>query len=137
MREIEYRVVDLTYGDHPIKKVTEIVFDEKGINQINVDYGCDILYPGKESILLQYTGIKDKHGKKIYEDDICAFKSGKCTYKGVVKWDDNLAGFGLQMTFGETDRLYTFSELNSMGIDLDTLEIVGSVHNGPRRFKEK
>ena len=64
MREIDYRVVDLTYGDHPIKKVTEIVFDEKGINQINVDYGADILYPEKESILLQYTGLKDKHGKK-------------------------------------------------------------------------
>ena len=39
--------------------------------------------------------------------------------------------------FGETDRLCTFSELNSMGIDLDTLEIVGSVHNGPRRFEER
>ena len=72
------------------------------------------------------TSLKGDDNTEIYKNDICSFSSKKGKYVGVVEWSDGLAGFGLRMI--DNNFLYTFSELNTMGIDLDTLEVVGNVH---------
>ncbi len=60
-------------------------------------------------------------------------KAGKHT--GVVERLDNLAGFGLRMV--KNNFRYTFSELDTMGIDLDTLEVAGNIHEDPELLEEK
>lgn len=94
------------------------------------DFICDRLndvrFPQDDVIFEQFIGLKDKSDTEIYESDICSFSSKKGKYMGVVEWSDSLAGFGLRMI--DNNFLYTFSELNTMGIDLDTLEVIGNVH---------
>lgn len=86
-------------------------------------------------IVEQYTGLRDKNGTEIYDGDICSFASKTGKHTGVVEWLDNLAGFGLRMV--KNNFRYTFSELDTMGINLDTLEVVGNIHENPELLEEK
>lgn len=52
-----------------------------------------------------------------------------------VWWIGDLASFGLRIV--KNNFLYTFSELDTMGVNLDTLEVVGNVHKNPEFLEEK
>lgn len=85
-----------------------------------------IRLPQGDVIFEQFIGLIDGKDVEIYENDICSFGSKTGEYIGIVERSDGLAGFGLRMV--DNNFLYTFSELNTMGIDLGTLEVVGNVH---------
>jgi uncharacterized phage protein (TIGR01671 family) len=87
------------------------------------------------NVVEQFTGLKDINDTDIYEGDICSFTSKTGKHVGTVEWTDDLAGFGLRMI--KNNFLYTFSELDTMGINLDTLEVVGNIHENPEFLEEK
>ena len=93
------------------------------------------LVEADEIVIEQFTGLKDRNGTEIYEGDICSFASKTGKHIGVVEWSDNLASFGLRMV--KNNFLYTFSELDTMGVNLDTLEVVGNIHKDPELMEEK
>ena len=68
----------------------------------------------------QYTGLKDKNGKKIFEGDTVWF--GEEKERGVVYFDNSCSRFAVRFdTFDAAfDHLYS-----------NELEIIGNVHDNP------
>lgn len=78
--------------------------------------------------LMQYTGLKDKNGKEIYEGDIiCQFKGSEYETHYIVRWRDDHAGFWLYFK-------------NEPHLDLnhyrEKLEVIGNIYENPELTKE-
>lgn len=143
MREIEFRVWDSRKKSYFNKKDISIdnlgnIFVFEGYDENDADlWHVRILSdPDNERYVIeQTTGLTDKNGTEIYQGDICSFTSKTGKHTGVVERLDNLAGFGLRMV--KNNFRYTFSGLDTMGVNLDTLEVIGSIHENPELMEEK
>lgn len=143
MREIEFRVWDSRKKSYFNKKDISIdnlgnIFVFEGYDENDADlWHVRILSdPDNERYVIeQTTGLTDKNGTEIYEGDICSFTSKTGKHMGVVEWSDNLASFGLRMV--KNNFRYTFSDLDTMGVNLDTLEVIGNIHENPELMEEK
>lgn len=74
--------------------------------------------------LMQYTGLKDKNGKEIYEGDILQYKDsyGKsCRYEVKMQIDRNISGF----TFW-----------SNMGVIYPN-KIIGNIYENPELLKHE
>lgn len=76
-------------------------------------YSCDF---EKEFALMQYTGLKDKNGKEIYEGDIVPTPWGK----SVITWSNDFAGF--------------FAKRGGTHIALTEFqaEVIGNIYENPK-----
>lgn len=72
----------------------------------------------------QYTGMKDKNGKKVYEADILTDKFGRM---GVVEWRDG----GFVVNFGDTD----IFDLSDCFGDSYQMWVVGNIHDNADLIK--
>ena len=86
--------------------------------------------PIEDCVLEQYTGLKDKNGKKIYEGDIVLDR-----YDGddafIVKWDKDAVSFILT----DTDNIICVNFYDYFP-DKD-LEIIGNIHDNPELLEGK
>lgn len=119
-----------------------VYFDKKPIHDcynakyrdfivVNGVYG-ENHYPITElSSIGQYTGLKDKDGKKIFEGDIISFVVFDCfgndrQYKGVVRWSD----FGFVVEVSDDS-----FELGWVAAKQDVLKVIGNIHDNPEMVK--
>ena len=80
----------------------------------------------------QYTEIKDKNKKEIYEDDIIKTRS---THIARIEWDKVSCGFRFIDSHYHTHEECYIRNL-SEGMAKHTYEVIGNVHDNPKLLKE-
>lgn len=80
--------------------------------------------------LMQYTGLKDKNGKKIFDGDIVQECSGDFDI-GVVEYDEFYVGFMLKFYYPGVKEAYEVPLSNYLTISSPLLKIIGNIYNNP------
>ena len=120
MREIKFRVWDkemntMLEPDNQIGGLWSIKEARNGV--LKYDNG----------VLMQYTGLKDKNGKEIYEGDICkGLMDGSMTHYSEVKFKVKFGNGAFRDTFFGRE-LYD---------DIKTIEIIGNIHENKELLGE-
>jgi hypothetical protein len=118
MREIKFRAFD---KEKKVMQYSNIVWAIVGLNYpaltgLNDNGNIDNL-----SDLMQYTGLKDKNGKEIYEGDI--LKIGNSNIE--VIWDKNNALFTLK------------SNHFHLGFQSTFYEVIGNIYEHPHLLESE
>ena len=93
-----------------------------------------VLYEVEESTIGQYTGLKDKNGKEIYEGDIIGCHNPEI--KHLIFYNEKQGRFMAALN-GNTENDYT----SVCGLDDSrwnaSKEVIGNIHDNPELIKEK
>ena len=126
MREIKFRAWNI-YKKYMIqlKGWLGLSMQWLGSEPKDILYGEDGKhYARPEFKLMQYTGLKDKNGKEIYEGDVVKWDSDKGT---VVWWNEDI----LQWRVSNGSILACISANKYNG-----WEIIGNIHENPELWEE-
>ncbi|EAG9354573.1 hypothetical protein CW895_12295 [Listeria monocytogenes] len=135
MREIEYRA--FVKKDKKVLPVTDLCFNEAeavGVSGCG-DANCTLCvdwYSFDDIVLMQYTGLKDKNGKKIFEGDIVAFSEDDFhVFNSQVEYflEDGYPAFDIKVPSTYYFDSNVFSEVSMSG--LYEIEVIGNIHENP------
>lgn len=116
MREIKFRAWDeynKQYSEEPFYRIT-ISNDGQVYNSENDEW----YDPNTRYVIQQYTGLKDKNGKEIYEGDIVIFDSEKY----IIKY--SYASFGMVDKGGDIEIPLTL-------LTTYCIKVIGNIFENP------
>ena len=70
-------------------------------------------------VIMQFTGLKDKNGKDIYEGDICSTDSKEYAMNKSVVWDARHARFEFDYPLGKSI------------LQRSSIEVIGNIYENP------
>jgi hypothetical protein len=127
MREIEFRVWD----GELMHNVSELIFcmgpklDGKGLKFYGPGVGQGWI-DGENIHLMQYTGLKDKNSKEIYDGDIVQNLRG---IKNKVYWEPEILAWNCER-FRDRSNRKSYLMLYELD-DVATLEVIGNIYENP------
>lgn len=128
MREIKFKGQDIEgrwhYGNLAIPKQRVNSLIDAGC-YISNSVGMPFAYRVRPETISQYTGLKDKKDKEIYEGDIVVAVNIDDTFTGVVVFD--LEELDFKVTNGKENYRNNFSYLCTC----EEIEIIGNIHEEP------
>ena len=80
--------------------------------------------------LMQYTGLKDKNGKEIYEGDFLKFPNNEFWTGAKVEW------FDVELMLVKGDGCIELNHNDGMYIDRDSAEVIGNIYENPELFNQ-
>jgi len=80
--------------------------------------------------IMQFTGLKDKNGKEIYDNDILDAYPPDGKFLRTMKWNSKLAGYQLPFSDGSGTQLLT----RQMCLKY---EVIGNIHENPKFLQGK
>lgn len=126
-REIKFRGRNVKHG-----WLTGYYFVNRGVHFIVEDGIADPLntwedYAVDPGTVGQYTGLKDKDGKEIYEGDIIGGSNGSINgyewpFKLLIKWNDERCGFNTP-AWGYLDSTHYY-------------DVIGNIHDNPELLED-
>ena len=134
MREILFRG-KLTDNGEWVEGYYVHLYDYKGNESHRIytgysetDYGD--FYPDWFEVdpetVVQFTGLYDNNGKRIFDGDVVSLACGIYRNKGIVKY------FEARTRYGLIDKKYElFSFLNNLCINQYSINIIGNIHDNP------
>ena len=106
-----------------IEEVFQITY--LGDNDIKVEAECLSGYVGSDFILMQPTGLYDRHGVEIFQGDVVKMVYDGEPFTGVVVYDLGEADF--KATNGHEDYGNNFQYL-TVG---ESIEVIGNIYENP------
>ena len=146
-REIKFRAWNSTkgemihsslqkeYDDYHMLNLQGEFFPHTRTGDNDYSYSKDELNK-HEYVLLQFTGLKDKNGKEIYDGDIVFVmeKEGR-EYKSKVFWDDTGRPSIFNPIHGHEGRYYTPTSL-WWAVNKESCEIIGNIYENPELLQQ-
>jgi uncharacterized phage protein (TIGR01671 family) len=135
-REIKFRIWDLLQNRFIPNADSICLIPQYGIIHGNVKHPSYNIYYNPNLILQQYTGLKDKNGKEIYEGDIiCIPENDPTSSSGnaLLTVEYRYGGFGYVDVMTKK-----FENIHYLIGDIDTddcAEVVGNIFENPELLK--
>ena len=126
-REIKFRAWDkatkriIAEGFHVIGEVTMFGMIEMYLSEHQCGKSSS-LQRMNDVVLMQYTGLKDRNGKEIYEGDVMTHPEFK---KGAI----------LEVCW--RDGYYALSDWDCVRTDFGKGEVIGNIYENPKLVEEK
>lgn len=112
----------------------EFVINNNGyLYSIENFYGEIYVLPQMDIEVLQFTGLRDRNGKEIYEGDILKYNfpyDGRLKHISPVTYLETQASFGLKDIYGNEIPLYRITANNYF-------EVVGNIYENPELLEGK